>query len=231
MQLDEQATYQLIFEPGFFNSRGDQQSVRARSAWMLCAGMWKLCAGVSNWSRLFIRDAVSHPPASDVGHHRRIFGQCRGYASGDHIGHGDRVSGDHPDGTRCIPPVVYDYRELRGKPLPLIHLRHHFAIDGAHAKQPNIVVVSHGKLNGYLGLVVDQLLGEQQIVIKPLGMLFSSSGTLIGSGILGSGQVALILDIPGMLQRVHRQSGAKPYAHLVSQNHRSRENTMSSLNP
>ena len=96
----------------------------------------------------------------------------------------------------------------------MIHLRHHFAIGGAHAKRQNIVVVSHGKQQ--LGLVVDQLLGEQQIVIKPLGMLFSQLRDISGSSILGSGQVALILDIPGMLQRMHEQSGAKPYAHLVS---------------
>ncbi|MGL4207668.1 MAG: chemotaxis protein CheW, partial [Aeromonadaceae bacterium] len=95
------------------------------------------------------------------------------------------------------------YRELRGRPLPLINLRRHFEIEGERAKRENIVVVSHGK--NHLGLVVDHLLGEQQIVIKPLGSIFSQLRDISGSSILGSGQVALILDIPGMLQRMHEQ--------------------------
>lgn len=95
----------------------------------------------------------------------------------------------------------YAYRELRGKPLPLINLRNHFDLEGGQAKRQNIVVVSHGKQQ--LGLVVDHLLGEQQIVIKPLGSIFSHLRDIGGSSILGSGQVALILDIAGMLQRMH----------------------------
>lgn len=98
---------------------------------------------------------------------------------------------------------TYAYRELRGRPLPLINLRRHFEIEGERAKRENIVVVSHGK--NHLGLVVDHLLGEQQIVIKPLGSIFSQLRDISGSSILGSGQVALILDIPGMLQRMHEQ--------------------------
>ena len=100
----------------------------------------------------------------------------------------------------------YSYRELRGHPLPIINLRHHFAIDGPTAKRENIVVVSHGKQQ--LGLIVDQLLGEQQIVIKPLGQVFTRLRDISGSSILGSGQVALILDIPGMLQHVHEMLAA-----------------------
>ena len=55
-------------------------------------------------------------------------------------------------------------------------------------------------------MIVDHLLGEQQIVIKPLGTLFSQLRDISGSSILGSGQVALILDVPGMLQRMHDES-------------------------
>ena len=123
--------------------------------------------------------------------------------------------------TECLECVsgahakVYDYRELRGSPLPLINLRHHFSIDGQRAKRENIVVVSHGKQQ--LGLIVDHLLGEQQIVIKPLGSLFSQLRDISGSSILGSGQVALILDVPGMLQRMHDESyGAITSRHLDS---------------
>jgi len=110
--------------------------------------------------------------------------------------------------------ACYDYRELRGRPLPLVHLRQHFAIDGLQSKRENIVVVRHGKQQ--LGLIVDQLLGEQQIVIKPLGSLFSQLKDISGSSILGSGQVALILDIPGMLQRMHGMAQVTTQRHLDS---------------
>lgn len=56
-----------------------------------------------------------------------------------------------------------------------------------------------------MGLVVDNLLGEQQIVIKPLGALFEHLHDISGSSILGSGHVALILDIPGLQKRVHHR--------------------------
>jgi two-component system chemotaxis sensor kinase CheA len=55
------------------------------------------------------------------------------------------------------------------------------------------------------GLVVDELQGEFQTVIKPLGKLFSALRGIGGSTILGSGEVALILDVPNLLQQVTQQ--------------------------
>jgi two-component system chemotaxis sensor kinase CheA len=49
--------------------------------------------------------------------------------------------------------------------------------------------------------VVDELLGESQIVIKPLGKIFSNLRGINGSTILGSGEVALILDVPTLVQK------------------------------
>jgi two-component system chemotaxis sensor kinase CheA len=49
--------------------------------------------------------------------------------------------------------------------------------------------------------VVDALLGEFQTVIKPLGRIFEHLGGISGSTILGSGEVALILDVPPLVQR------------------------------
>jgi two-component system, chemotaxis family, sensor kinase CheA len=60
------------------------------------------------------------------------------------------------------------------------------------------------------------LLGEQQIVIKPLGTLFSKLKDISGSSILGSGQVALILDIPGMLQKMREQTDSASNLYLAS---------------
>jgi two-component system chemotaxis sensor kinase CheA len=49
--------------------------------------------------------------------------------------------------------------------------------------------------------VVDELMGEFQTVIKPLGKLFENLKCIGGSTILGSGEVALILDVPMLIQR------------------------------
>lgn len=103
-----------------------------------------------------------------------------------------------------IGESAYSYLELRGKPLPIIRLRQHFGIDGERPARENIVVVRQGSQQ--VGLVVDHLLGEQQIVIKPLGSIFSQLKDISGSSILGSGQVALILDIVGIQQRMREMA-------------------------
>ncbi len=91
------------------------------------------------------------------------------------------------------------YLNLRGEVLPLVPLRTHFEIEGSHAKRENVVVVQYAGQKA--GLVVDELLGEFQTVIKPLGKLFSNLRGISGSTILGTGEVALILDVPSLVQQ------------------------------
>ena len=67
------------------------------------------------------------------------------------------------------------------------------------ARRENIVVLKHAGQRA--GLVVDTLLGEFQTVIKPLGQLFSQVDCISGSTILGSGDVALILDVPALVRQ------------------------------
>lgn len=92
------------------------------------------------------------------------------------------------------------YINLRDEVLPLIRLRDHFALPASKVRRQNIIVVRHGSHK--VGLVVDELLGEQQTVIKPLSGIFSHLKGLSGSTILGSGQVSLILDVPALMQQV-----------------------------
>ncbi|RFA28389.1 chemotaxis protein CheA [Alkalilimnicola ehrlichii] len=92
---------------------------------------------------------------------------------------------------------------LRGEVLPFIRLRDYFGLAGEAGRRENIVVVRHGPHKA--GLIVDSLLGEYQTVIKPLGKLFSNLGAISGSTILGSGEVALILDVPALTQRAAEQ--------------------------
>jgi two-component system chemotaxis sensor kinase CheA len=96
-----------------------------------------------------------------------------------------------------------DYTDLRGQVLPFIRLRDLFGVAGAPSARQNIVVVRHAGQK--FGLVVDALMGEAQTVIKPLSKMFAQVQGISGSSILGSGEVALILDVPVLMQQALRQ--------------------------
>jgi two-component system chemotaxis sensor kinase CheA len=102
-----------------------------------------------------------------------------------------------------------DCMDLRGEVLPFIRLRSLFSIGGELPRRENVVVVDYAGVK--TGLVVDALIGEFQTVIKPLGRLFEHVQGISGSTILGSGEVALIIDVP-VLVRHHgdRQHGSVP---------------------
>ena len=68
-----------------------------------------------------------------------------------------------------------------------------------------VVVRDQGRRAGF---VVDALYGEGQAVIKPLGTLCRGARGISGATILGNGRVALIVDVPDVLRRVHRQTSA-----------------------
>ncbi|MDE2402001.1 MAG: chemotaxis protein CheA [Burkholderiales bacterium] len=93
----------------------------------------------------------------------------------------------------------HDYANLRGSLLPFIRLRDIFEVDARSGRRENIVVVRHAGRK--VGLVVDALLGEFQTVIKPLSKMFGHVKCISGSTILGSGEVALILDVPSLIQQ------------------------------
>ncbi len=97
--------------------------------------------------------------------------------------------------------------DLRGDVLPFIRLRQMFDDQSQPPRRENVVVVSYAGVRA--GLVVDQLLGEFQTVIKPLGKVFCQVPALSGFTILGSGAVALILDIPGLLTQVTQNANAR----------------------
>jgi len=97
---------------------------------------------------------------------------------------------------------------LRGKPLPSVDLGRHFGLRGDPRARRNIVVVSQGRQQA--GLIVEHLLGELQTVIKPLGQMFQHLSGISGSTILGSGQVALILDIPSLFRQLQHRAESEP---------------------
>ncbi len=91
-----------------------------------------------------------------------------------------------------------NYVNLRGEVLPFVRLRDQFEVNAAAGKRENVVVVQYGGQKA--GFVVDELMGEFQTVIKPLGSVFRHLRGISGSTILGTGEVALILDVPALVQ-------------------------------
>jgi two-component system chemotaxis sensor kinase CheA len=99
-----------------------------------------------------------------------------------------------------------EYVDLRGEVMPYLHLSEVFN-DGSGSdrnidrkgKRDNIVVVQYAGQKA--GLVVDELLGEHQTVIKPLGKIFQNLKGISGATILGSGEVAMIIDVPALFGR------------------------------
>ena len=91
---------------------------------------------------------------------------------------------------------------VRDQLVPYVHLRKEFAIDGDPPEIEQVVVTSH---NGQrVGFVVDHVIGEHQTVIKSLGRMYRDVQGLSGATILGDGKVALILDIPQLIQRAEQ---------------------------
>ncbi len=88
--------------------------------------------------------------------------------------------------------------DLRGRLLPVIDLRRLYELEPDQAERHSIVVLRSGTRQ--LGVLVDNLLGQHQTVIKPLGRLLRSLRGIAGSSILGSGEVALIVDAEALGQ-------------------------------
>lgn len=83
--------------------------------------------------------------------------------------------------------------ELRGQVLPVVRLRSLYSVESSLPNRVSVVVVHSTR--GKYGIEVEVLMGQQQTVIKPLGRLFKTLRGISGSSILGSGEVALILDV------------------------------------
>ena len=84
------------------------------------------------------------------------------------------------------------FLDIRGQLVPFLRLREVFGTAGEPDGHQKVVIVSSGE--GRVGLVVDQIIGNTQTVIKQLSKLHSGLETVSGATILGDGGVALILD-------------------------------------
>ncbi|UGA57482.1 chemotaxis protein CheA [Vibrio sp. VB16] len=98
---------------------------------------------------------------------------------------------------------VQHYVNLRGVAMPYLKLAEYFNPNKQITKnsRQSLVVVRTGDERA--GFVVDELHGEQQTVIKPLGKIFENLEGLTGATVLGDGNVALILDVKNLMKQVH----------------------------
>lgn len=101
----------------------------------------------------------------------------------------DLNSLNHVKGQNCV--------NLRGEQVPYIRLREIFSLQPKDHSREKIVVVQFGEKRA--GIVVDELHGEIQTVVKPMGPIFQALKGIGGSSLLGTGAVALILDIQQLI--------------------------------
>jgi two-component system, chemotaxis family, sensor kinase CheA len=94
--------------------------------------------------------------------------------------------------------------QVRGRLVPYLPLRECFRIPGEAPEIEQIVIT---EVNGLrVGFVVDQVIGERQTVIKSLGRAYKNAVGISGASILGDGSVALILDVPQLMQSVEAEA-------------------------
>ncbi|MDC0662147.1 chemotaxis protein CheA [Marinobacter sp. SS21] len=97
------------------------------------------------------------------------------------------------DGRECIV--------VRDKVFPLFHIKRWLVKGGALESVPvnaHVVIVAMGTKR--VGFVVDQLIGQEEVVIKPLGRALQGTPGMAGATITGDGRIALIIDVPSLLQ-------------------------------
>lgn len=108
------------------------------------------------------------------------------------IFHLDLTKKNIVDGRECIV--------VRDKVFPLFHIKR-WLVRGNGEPDPengHVVIVAMGTRR--VGFVVDQLVGQEEVVIKPLGRALQGTPGMAGATITGDGRIALIIDVPSLLQ-------------------------------
>src|SRR6185503_1349599 len=89
--------------------------------------------------------------------------------------------------------------QVRDRLIPLLHLGHAFGIEAAREEASEGTVVIAEDNGRPVALVVDELLGKREVVIRSLGEMFRGVKGIAGGAILGDGRIGLILDTGGLL--------------------------------
>ncbi|MCI0508061.1 MAG: chemotaxis protein CheA [Gammaproteobacteria bacterium] len=199
-RLDDKECYALTFQPGF-STKEEISNVSGRGVGMdvVKTRIEQLNGSVSvdsrkgHGSKIIIKVPLTLAimPTLMVMVAKQIF--ALPLASVNEIFHLDLTKTNVVDGQLVVM--------VRKKALPLFYLRHWLIKGAAGTDLPeagHVVVVSMGVQR--IGFVVDQLIGQEEVVIKPLGAILHGMKGLAGATITGDGRISLILDIPGLMQ-------------------------------
>ncbi|MDQ2078074.1 chemotaxis protein CheA [Marinimicrobium sp. ABcell2] len=116
------------------------------------------------------------------------------------IFHMDLTKSHVVDGQECV--------SVRDHAIPIFYLKDWLIKGDARAhrtSEAHVVIVAVG--SQLVGFVVDQLVGQEEVVIKPLGKMLQGTPGMAGATITGDGTIALILDVPGLLKRYAHKAG------------------------
>lgn len=200
-RLDDKEAFNLIFMPGF--STKDQISdisgrgvgmdvVKTRIAQL--NGMVEIDSHLNKGSKLSIKLPLTLAimPTLMVQLEKQLF--ALPLVNVNEIFHLDLTKTNVVDGQLCVV--------IRDRTLPLYYLRR-WLVNGYRQadlpKEGHVVVVQSGTQK--VGFLVDELIGQEEVVIKPLGALLHGTAGLAGATITGDGGIAIILDVPGLMRR------------------------------
>ncbi len=205
-RLDRRDTYNLIFMPGF-STKTEISDVSGRGVGMDVVktriaqlnGTVDIDSQLGKGSRLSIKVPLTLAimPTLMVKLDTQMF--ALPLVSVSEIFHLDLSKTNTVDGQLVVM--------VRAHALPLFYLSR-WLIKGCENRSlpgfGHVVVVQAGTQR--VGFVVDQLIGQEEVVIKPLGTLLHGIDGLAGATITGDGRIAIILDIPGIMDKYARRA-------------------------
>lgn len=206
-RLDEHQAYNLIFAPGF-STKAEISDISGRGVGMDVVktritqlnGTIEIDSKKGRGSRISIKVPLTLAimPTLMVQLDEQIF--ALPLANVIEIFDHETARTSTVDGKRVVV--------VRDKAIPLVYLEN-WLVRRRRGGMPApnsgyVVVVSYG--SQHVGCVVEQLIGQEEVVIKPLGSMLSGTSGLAGATITGNGRIALILDMPGLMEAYGRRA-------------------------
>ncbi len=202
-RLSEVEAYNLIFAPGF-STKTEISDVSGRGVGMDVVktkitqlnGSIEISSKLGEGTRIVIKVPLTLAimPTLMIQLENQTF--ALPLVSVNEIFNMDLAKTNIVDGQECIT--------IRDKAIPIFYLKQWLVNSGfdpdAQEKdaEGHVVIVSVGTRR--VGFVVDQLIGQEEVVIKPLGKMLQGTPGMAGATITGDGTIALILDVPSMLK-------------------------------
>lgn len=196
-KMPDEEVYQLIFESGFSTSesvtdvsgRGVGMDVVRRSVQSM-RGSIEIISEKNRFARFIIRLPLS---LSIIDGLLTSVGGCY-YVIPSSV-----IRKLHVIKAEILKKEFRQVVELDGLQFPYLNLRDEFESDEQTPEEQFLIVVSFG--SQLFGLVVDEVVREYQAVIKPLGRMLKAQDVFSGASILGSGQLALVIDTNKLIQK------------------------------